>query len=366
MPVSEITRLLTRKNAPAESRIDRCGAGAPLQDGEVLLQLERFALTTNNITYAAFGEAMDYWRFFPTHEEGWGHMPVWGYGRAVASRAPGIEPGERFYGYFPIASHLRMQAVRVTERGFYDGAGHRQGLPSPYNQYTRCRTDPAYAEDLADYQMLFKPLFFTSFLLADFLQDNGLFGARRVLVSSASSKTAYGTAYCLQERTDIELVGLTSERNRDFVAGLGVYARVAGYHELESLATDRPTLYVDFSGDESLRRRIHEHFGAALRYDCFVGSAANTDFLRDTGVPGPAPEFFFAPAQIKKRNRDWGPEVLSERYNEAQRLFIAAASAPDNPWIRLVTDQGFEAAGRVIAELVESGGDPAQGHVIEV
>jgi hypothetical protein len=58
-------------------------------------------LTTNNITYAAFGDALGYWQFFPTGEAGWGHMPVWGFADVAASQAPGIEPGERFFGFFP-------------------------------------------------------------------------------------------------------------------------------------------------------------------------------------------------------------------------------------------------------------------------
>ena len=37
----------------------------PLQPGQARLAVEHFALTANNITYAAFGEAMKYWQFFP-------------------------------------------------------------------------------------------------------------------------------------------------------------------------------------------------------------------------------------------------------------------------------------------------------------
>lgn len=33
--------------------------------GEVVLKIDRFALTANNIAYAAFGERMQYWNFFP-------------------------------------------------------------------------------------------------------------------------------------------------------------------------------------------------------------------------------------------------------------------------------------------------------------
>ena len=45
---------------------------APLASGQVRLRVEHFALTANNITYAAFGAAMNYWQFFPTDDDGWG------------------------------------------------------------------------------------------------------------------------------------------------------------------------------------------------------------------------------------------------------------------------------------------------------
>src|SRR5207253_2796311 len=123
----------------------------------------------------------------------------------------------RFYGYFPIASHVRMQPERVTERGFYDAVEHRRTLTSAYNQYTRVTNDAAYAPELENYQMLYRPLFITSFMLADFLEDNRFFGATRLVVSSASSKTAYGTAFCLRDVPGISLAGITSARNRAFV-----------------------------------------------------------------------------------------------------------------------------------------------------
>ena len=136
-------RLFTHKHALNESRLESADAAPQAAPGEVVLRLDRFALTTNNITYAAFGDAMQYWSFFPTGQEGWGHMPVWGFADVVSSTVEGIDVGERFYGYFPIATHLRMQPERVTPRGFYDGAAHRQSLVSAYNQYTRVTQDAA-------------------------------------------------------------------------------------------------------------------------------------------------------------------------------------------------------------------------------
>lgn len=74
--------------------------------------------------------------------------------------------------------------------------------------------------------MLLRPLLYTAFLLDDFVADNGRFGASTVVLSSASSKTAAGTAFFLAERGDVEVVGLTSAGNVSFVERLGVYGRV--------------------------------------------------------------------------------------------------------------------------------------------
>ncbi len=35
-----------------------------IQDGEILMKIEKYALTTNNITYAVSGSKLRYWIFF--------------------------------------------------------------------------------------------------------------------------------------------------------------------------------------------------------------------------------------------------------------------------------------------------------------
>lgn len=362
-PNTTLTRLLTDKAALGTARIDSLPL-APLKDGEALLRIDRVAVTTNNITYAAFGEAMQYWGFFPTGVEGWGHMPVWGFADVVASTVPGVEVGERFYGYFPLASHLRVQPVRNTPRGFYDGAPHRAELVSAYNQYTRCANDQVYAKALENYQMLLRPLVITSFFCADFLGDNAFFGARQVLLSSASSKTAYGTAFCLKDAQGIELIGLTSKRNQAFVESLGCYHRVVTYDDLSSIDPGIATTYVDYAGDEALREKVHYHFGAALAYDCYAGSAQNTNYFRPQALPGPAPQFYFAPVQIAKRNKDWGYDGVNLRFGEAQRAFIAKVSAGDTPWLRVVEHHGLTAATELVASMAAGRIDPQAGHVV--
>jgi Protein of unknown function (DUF2855) len=362
-----ITQLQTDKTTLDRTRI----VSQPSQEltpGEALLQIDHLAVTANNITYAAFGDVphLRYWSFFPTADAAWGHMPAWGFANVVSSTVAGLDVGERFYGYWPIASHLVVQPTRVGERGFYDGTPHRLELTSAYNQYQRIRTDAAYRAQDESYQALLRPLFITSFMLADFLSDNQYFGAKQLLVSSASSKTAYGTLFCLQNLPGIATVGVTSASNRGFVDRLGCYQRSVSYDGIESLDSKLATLYVDFSGDSSLRRRVHEHFGASLVHDCYAGSAQSHDHLSKSEgeLPGPKPQPYFAPYQIKKRNAEWGPAEVTRKFNEAQLAFIERVSDPSNPWIQVKQHRGFGAAQELIAAVVGGRIDPKDGHVL--
>lgn len=365
--MTTITRLLTNQDNLAESRLETVECGA-LAEGQARLRIHRLALTANNITYAAFGHTphLRYWHYFPVADQGWGQMPAWGFAEVEETTVEGLEPGERFYGFWPLASHLVVEPVRVTERGFYDGAAHRLDLVSAYNQYQRIRTDAAYRPENENYQMLLRPLFITSFMLADFLEDNGFFGAKRVLISSASSKTAYGTVFCLQDRQELEVVGLTSSGNTGFVEGLGCYDRVVDYNDLTSLDPNVPTLYVDFSGNDGVRATIHRHMTDNLVHNCYAGSAHNHEHISETewNLPGPAPKRYFAPDQIRKRNADWGPAEVTRRFNKAQLAFIERVGQQESPWMEIRDHQGLESAQALIRSLVEGNVNPADGHVV--
>ena len=97
--------------------------GALPQD-MLLVKVDRFAFTANNITYAITGEELKYWQLFPA-SEGFGNIPVWGYGDVIASKHPGIGKGERLFGYFPMATHLLIEAGDVSKHGLRDVAAHR-------------------------------------------------------------------------------------------------------------------------------------------------------------------------------------------------------------------------------------------------
>ena len=341
---------------------------APVADGAARLRLDLFSLTSNNITYAAFGETMNYWGFFPTGSPTTGCLPVWGFANVIESRCAGVEVGERFYGYFPIASELVVQPVRISPAGFTDGAEHRRELHAVYNNYVRCAADPGYSKDHEAEQALMRPLFTTSFLIDDFLADYGFFGARSVVLSSASSKTAYGTAFCLSQRRGApdapRIIGLTSTANVEFTRGLGCYDDVLDYDQIDQLPTDVPTVYVDYSGSAPVRTAVHTRLGNALKYSCAVGGTHWEELGTGKGLPGPRPVLFFAPAQGKKRLADWGQAGWQQRTAEAWAAFMRPVVGGERPWLQVVHGQGEAAVEAVYAALLAGTVNPAEGHVL--
>jgi hypothetical protein len=130
----------------------------PLTGGQTRFRVERFALTANNVTYGAFGDALGYWRFFPTDDAAWGVVPAWGFATVVESQADGVEPGSRWWGYWPMADHAVLTPTQIDGSSFHDGATHRRDLAVVYNRYVRA--ERRKGDDLA---ALFRPLFTTSF-----------------------------------------------------------------------------------------------------------------------------------------------------------------------------------------------------------
>ena len=346
----------------------------PLAPGQARLAPDQFALTANNITYAAFGEAMKYWQFFPAPDPAWGCLPVWGFAVVSESRAEGVSVGQRVYGYFPAGTHLVVTPGRVSAAGFVDTAAHRQELAAAYQSYSFCEHDPAWQARLEGLQAVLKPLFTTSFLLDDFFAENKFFGARQLLLSSASSKTAYGTAFCLGQRRGTpgapKVVGLTSSANLAFARGLGVYDEVRLYDEVSQIDRNVPSVYVDFSGNAALRRRVHEHWGETLMHSSSIGGTHWKALGSGAGLPGPRPTLFFAPAQAKKRSAPppagRGRAGLEQRIAAAWSSFVARVERDDDPWVKLVHGSGTRATEAAYRALLDGHADPREGQLLSL
>lgn len=337
---------------------------AELADGAVRLEVESFSVTSNNITYAVVGEQVGYWKFFPA-PEGFGIVPMWGHAKVIESKSDEIGVGERVYGYLPMASHLDVVPGKVSASGFVDMTDYRQPLPPIYNQYSRLNADPEHDPAREGERMIFGPLFKTGFLIDYFMRSEGWFEADRVIMTSASSKTAMGLASVAKQNSPhIKRIGLTSEGNVDFVEATGLYDQVFAYKEIGRLSLGH-AVSVDFAGNGSVLASIHEHFGKCLKYSCLVG-VTHIDERRGPageagGLPGPTPTLFFAPDHAVALFKELGPQEAGAMMAKAWHGFLADVGDT----VTIEKRSGLEAARHTYLEMVGGTVDPAQGIVIE-
>jgi hypothetical protein len=297
-------------------------------EGQVALRIEKFALSANNATYARLGDSMDYWKFYPT-EPGWGVVPVWGVARAEASMTPVVPIGTRISGFFPMASHVVLQPGRADSGGFTEDSPNRRDLPRLYNVYRKVPDMAAGRSD--DLALALRQSFWLSFLLADLLSERDYFGADSVVLSSASSKSALGTAYLLSEHGGRPLViGLTSVARRAAVADTGAYAQVATYEEIAVLPGGT-AVFLDFAGRPELTAAVHRHYGTHLRHSALAGFTQGLGADAGGHLPGPEPELFSVPEYIRTRAREVGMPVLGQRFEEALVEFASWCT----PWLRV-------------------------------
>jgi hypothetical protein len=329
--------------------------------GHVVMKLDRFALTSNNISYALGGDFLDYWGFFPT-EAGWGRLPVMGYGVVTASGNPDIAVGGRYFGFFPVGSHHVVHG-ELTRAGFTDIGPHREKHAMVYRNFDRVSDAVNDEESDADNaHLIFRGLFITSFLAEDFLRAENFYGATQVIVTSASSKTSLALAHSLRVSGGVRVVGLTSRANASFVAGTELYDEIVTYDDIRSLEASASSIVVDMAGNKSVVAQIHEHFGSALAYSMSIGATHWEQTQSSTPITGTQPQFFFAPSQIAKRAKEWGRDELNGRIDSALQLFIADTDR----WLTISHTNGTQAVDDVYQGLIDGTVQPNMGHILSL
>jgi hypothetical protein len=333
-----------------------------LAEGEVLVAIDKFGLTANNVSYAVTGDSIGYWKFYPA-KDNWGVVPVWGCARVVQSNCPDIPVGERLWGYLPMASHAVLTPGNVHADYFVDIAEHRRELPPIYNQFRRTQAEPEFLQKMEIERCLLFPLFMTSYLIYDYLIDNSFFGAEQVVIGSVSSKTGFGLAQMLHNDQSVSqsVIGLTSSGNADFVKSLGCCDQIVLYNNEHQVNASVPTAYVDMSGDVRLTTNLHQHIRDNLVESCMVGASHWQDGGRVQELPGVRPRFFFAPAQIEKRNKEWGVGVamakaMAASADVATRVaddisveWIDSVASLAEQWARLLDNQISPSTGLMVA-----------------
>jgi hypothetical protein len=358
---------LVRRDRLSEYKFVRSPPLTALGSGQVDLAIDQLGFTCNNLTYALRGDALGYWSFFPAPDADWGRIPAWGFGTVLRSECEGVSEGERFYGYFPMSTRLRVQAVNVNQRGFVDATQHRRMLHPAYNAYIRTTSDPLYTPATERQQVILRPLMFSAFLLADALAENELFGGDVIILSSASSKLAYSIAFLLTQQRKMlrgfELVGLTSAPNRAFAGRVGVYDGVLPYSGLDSLPR-RPAVYLDVAGDAAIRRTVHRQLGTSLKHSCRVGSTHRPPLGPPEELPGPTPVVFSAAARAEKRTADWTADGLGARMSASWQSLLSHVAA--RSCLKTLAVRGSAAVAQVYRELLDGNVRPDEGHVLSL
>ena len=334
-----------------------------LAQGQVRLRVEHLAVTANTVTYATVGDTLGYWDFFPTGDPAWGCVPAMGWAEVTESRHPDVSTGGRYYGWYPMARYVDM-TVTPTADGLRDEGQHRAAHAAVYRAYTATTRDPLHqtGADAEDRQALLRGLFLTGWLAEDYFADNDWFGAERVLVLSASSKTAISFAHCAAARAGVAVIGVTSPPNLGFTQALGCYDDVVTYDDVATIAQTTPIVLIDMAGSGPVLASVHAHFGDQLRHSMAIGRSHHEAQARVSGMSGPAPQFFFAPTQVTKRVQDWGPRGYQERVAAALSTFVDQSS----DWLQVQRSSGADAAAATWSEVHAGRTAPDVGHIISL
>lgn len=322
-----------------------------LKQGEVLVKIDRFAFTANNITYAVLGDMIRYWEFFPVAPQDksqWGVIPVWGFADVVQSESVDLPVGDRLFGYFPPAATLVMTPNLVTTSGFVESSAHRSTLPPGYNLYQRVLANPRYDRASDNEHMTFYPLFLTSYCLCDKLLTNDWYDAEQIIIVSASSKTSVGLAYALEaQKSAPTVIGLTSAGNLDTVESLGVYDHSCAYEDVSKLDSTKRTMIVDMSGNAVLLAQLQTHFADNLRFTLNVGLTHWGEVSKTGNANTQRSEMFFAPSQIQSLVKALGRAEFERKTNE----FITQTAAKTRQWMRFDEREGLEGLSDVYGDV---------------
>lgn len=353
--------LEVNKTALSETRIYTQVLSETLEPNEVILAVDRLAMTSNNISYAVAGDTLDYWGFFPA-EDGWGRIPAMGWADVIASAHPDIEVGERVWGFFPYTNYHRIEAGHVTSSSFKDIGLHRAKHAPVYCQFDKASANPLYDNAREGQDSLLRGLFMTSWLVEDFLNENSAFGAELCLITSASSKTSIALAFAVKQRGQMKSIAITSEKNRAFCESLGCYDEVHSYQQIEQLDASAPAVIVDMAGSAATLAQCHQHFGDNIKYSCLIGATHYQEAGATDNLPGAKPEFFFAPSHVQERSKTLGAAVLMTLLGESYAQFRVFCDG----WMTVKCSEGSAAVSEAYRSILAGGAEPQVGQLVKI
>ena len=337
-----------------------------LADGEVIIEIDRLALTANTISYGIAGKSglIRYLESFPA-PQGYARMPFWGFGNIVASAHPELSAGERLYGFYPPSTYLLTKMDKVKPASCRDMSPCRNSIPNFYSEYARVAAEPGYNTEFDDMQSLLRPVISTSFLLENFITRHAFYDARNVIITSASSKTAFGFGHFLvnNHANRCKAIGLTSAGNKDFVEKIGCYNQVLTYDEVAMLPKE-PSVLFDMAGNCTVRGAIHNHLGDQIAYSGTVGATHwESVGADDAALPGPRPVFWSGPDEIAHlaQESDDPAQMLNLISARMGGLILEAAQ-----WLTVTHFSSPEAIKAAYTDMLDSKMTAEQGIIFDL
>lgn len=345
---------VNRANPFEQTRIVDQELAAGSEDS-VLLAVERFSLATNNLGYVVLADFLRSWDAFPSPTPGWGRVPAWGMARVVSASETVAAVGSTFTGYVPMATHVAVQARPVDDDLLAMDEPRSLMLPI-YRRLISVTAELGWGEHEIDIDTVMLPVFpFAALLAHDLTRD----GARSVVISSASSRSAAALSRVLGNH-GVEVIGLTSDRNRSAVESFGVYTHVLTYNDIADLPNLTDVVYVDLAGNGELRAAVHQQLGNKL----VASIAAGGTHLRSLPAPtesGPEVTLFNTGDREEQMTLTQGREVVEAIYSDARTELVSWAGG----WLRITRLRGLVAAEETWRNIAAGQSDPLSAVVIQ-
>jgi Protein of unknown function (DUF2855) len=99
-----------------------------------------------------------------------------------------------------------------------------------------------------------------------------------------------------------------------------------------------------------------------MMYSARIGLTHRSASPDEGELPGAGPVWFFAPDQIRKRAKDWGPGGIETRFSQAW-----SGLAPNlERWLTVIERRGPAAVKQVYVDTLAGRIPPEQGHMLSL
>jgi hypothetical protein len=116
------------------------------------------------------------------------------------------------------------------------------------------------------------------------------------------------------------------------------------------------------AGNSELRARLHRYFGDEMKYSGRIGLTHRASSPDEPELPGAKPSWFFAPDQIRKRAKEWGPGGIDMRFGAAWTGFAPMLDR----WLTVTESRGQEAVKQVYLDTLNGRVPPDRGHILSL